>query len=116
VNDTNSPNPEPGEVPAASGPSREQRLARAREYQAQALQRPDPLAANFGVITSDLMVCAHLLAPIAQADLGRPAGPAQEPRDYRSTELYLRVVRQVERQGRVERQLAAPPSEARGGR
>jgi len=83
------------------------RQALVRAHQAQALQRPDPLAANLGVISGDLMGFAHVLAPAVQADLERTPTSAQSHRRFtHEAELYLKIVRQIDRLARIERQLS----------
>jgi hypothetical protein len=110
---------ETGEKAAAHGtptdgaPTREQRRALVRALQARAAGRPDPLAANLGVITADLIGIAHDLAAAVQADLAQGPGPAEgRQRLARDAELYLKFVRQIDRLAQLERQRPAPP----GGR
>ena len=100
----------PGEAP----PSREQRMALVGALQAQALRRPDPLAANLGVIAGDLMGFAHGLAAAAQAGLADGAASAEARRSFlHNLEVYLKVVRQIDRLAQLERQ-PPPPRKGEG--
>jgi hypothetical protein len=82
--------------------------------QAQALRRPDPLAANLGVIAGDLMGFAHGLAAAAQAGLADGAASAEARRSFlHNLEVYLKVVRQIDRLAQLERQ-PPPPRKGEG--
>jgi hypothetical protein len=84
-------------------------LALVRAFQAQAARRPDPLAANLGVISGDLMGFAHALAAAVQADLAQGATSAKGHRRFvQDAEVYLKVVRQIDRLAQLERQLSPP--------
>jgi hypothetical protein len=117
MNDTNPRAPVAGEGPSASPPSREQRLALVRALQAQALRQEDPLAANLGVLSADLMGFAHTLAPAVQAGLTAAAASAEGRRRFgQDAELYLKFVRQIDRLAQFARQRPSPPrGEAHGG-
>ncbi len=93
-----------------------ERMALVRALQAQAMARPDPLAANLGVITADLIGFAHTLAAAVQAALAREPGPAEgRQQASRDAELYLKFARQIDRLAQLERQLTAPPAGRREG-
>jgi hypothetical protein len=98
-------------------PSREQRLALVRALQAQALRQEDPLAANLGVLSADLMGFAHTLAATVQASLAEGAASAEGRQRFgQDAELYLKFIRQIDRLAQLERQRSQPPrSEPRGG-
>jgi hypothetical protein len=84
-------------------------MALARAFQARALQRPDPLAANLGVIAGDLMGLAHGLAAGVQANLARGTASAEgRQRFVQDAELYLKFVRQIGHFAQIERRLSPP--------
>lgn len=89
-------------------PPLSERLALVRAYQQQALARPDPLAANLGMIGGDMMSFAHVLAYQLQTQLAQGAVSEETRRRFAADmELYLRVVRQSDRLTQIERQLGA---------
>ena len=111
--DENGPR-RPETAGAGAPPTAGERAALAGAYQAAALRRDDPLSANLGVITGDLLHFAHSLAPAVKAGLAAREG-ATEDRHRRSAadfDAYLKLVRQIDRLAQLERQ-AAPA--ARGG-
>jgi hypothetical protein len=60
-----SPTGAPPIAGAAAAPSPgERRLQRVVEFQARALDEPDPLRANIGVLNSGMMHMAHLMEPM----------------------------------------------------
>jgi hypothetical protein len=100
-----------GAAPCEEAPTREQRLALVRGYQAEALRRQDPLAANLGVLSGDLVGLAHGFAELVKEGLAQ--GPAADrQRLYRDAELHLKYVRQIDRLAQMERR---PPPRGAGG-
>jgi hypothetical protein len=88
------------------------RMKLARTYQKQALERPDPLAANLGVITGDLMGLAHGLGHQVQTQMMQGAAFEDKQRLlFANMDLLLKIVRQVDRLAQIERQLGAPPAD-----
>jgi hypothetical protein len=89
------------------------RLALIRAFQAQAMTRANPLAANLAVINGDLM---HLVYQLQQAvDKSVTGSPTDFSQLARRAELLLRLVRQVDRLAQLDRQFtqAAEPSRKR---
>jgi hypothetical protein len=83
-------------------------MALVRAYQQQALARPNPLAANLGIVAADVMSFAHALAHQAQTELTQGAVSEETRRSFvANLELYLKVVRQSDRLVQIERQLGA---------
>ncbi len=105
------PNPAGDSLPPAkraetSGPTPVQRLEMIHRFQAEAMKRADPLAANLGVLSGDLMLFAFRISeavePVLTASVtseGKFGAFAQQ------AEMYLRVVRQLDRLAQIERQL-----------
>ena len=86
-------------------PTRADRRRLVAALQARALTQADPLAANLGVLTGDLMSVAHGLAEQLRAGAdGPPAAGAPRPPDV---DGFLKVLRQVDRLAEVGRRLAA---------
>ena len=111
MNETNTPPPNNGSARDTS-PTLGERRALVRTYQRQAMARPDPLAANLGVIAGDLMNISHALAMGLQIQLGQEEISAEKRRRFESNmELCLKVVRQFDRLAQIERQLGAASSE-----
>jgi hypothetical protein len=110
MNDTNSPAPGPGPAQGDGHLTHAQRQALARSFQAQAARRRDPLAANIGVITGDLMAIAHGVAAAVEVRLADGPGAAEAGRPLaQSIELYLRIVRQLDHNAKLERAPTPPP-------
>jgi hypothetical protein len=86
------------------GPSRHDRRRLVGALQAQALTRDNPLAANLGVLTGDLMLLAHGLAEQARAAADPPPGDRRHPPP--DVDTFLKVLRQVDRLAQVTRQAA----------
>jgi hypothetical protein len=81
------------------------------------MRRQDPLAANLGVITADLMGFAHALAAAVQGALARePASAEARRRLGQDAEVYLKLVRQADRLVQLDRQLSPTPRGAEGGK
>ncbi len=100
------------EPAAERGPTWSQRLALVRAYQLQAMARPDPLAANLGTITADLMSFAHALAFQVQTQLAQGTVAEEARRQFAAhMELYLKMLRQSDRLVQLERQLGAAAAE-----
>jgi hypothetical protein len=113
---TDEPPETPTDPSPPPGPSPAQRARLARAYQAAACRRPDPLAANLGVLTGDLLVLAHGFAEQVPAALAAAGpDPAADPRFARTVELYLKLLRQVDRLAQADRRTppAADPPSAR---
>jgi hypothetical protein len=107
-------------LPAASPPpevTSQQRQALVLALQNHALQRPDPLAANLGVLTGDLMGIAHSMANALSAAAGPESALGQAGAfALGRIETYLKVVRHIDRLLQVERQLSTPGRGASGYR
>lgn len=105
--------PTAGDPSANPGPlSSEQRLALVRAFQAQALDRANPLLANLGILSADLMGFSHLLAASVQTNLEQLPSSAQGRKDlFQNAELFLKFVRQIDRLAQIERQLEKPSRE-----
>ena len=89
-------------------PTWSERMALVRAYQQQALARPNPLAANLGIVAADVMSFAHALAHQAQTQLAQGTISEETRRRFvAQMELYLKVVRQSDRLAQIERQLGA---------
>jgi hypothetical protein len=117
VSDTSNKAPATGTTPGDAPPTLDQRLALVRAFQAQAMRRQDPRAANLGIISADLMGFAHGLAATVQANLAqRPASAEGRQRFIQDAEVYLKVVRQVNRLAQIERQLCPPTKGDEKGR
>ncbi len=101
--------PDNGAKQGAMALTRDQRMGLVRRYQALALQRQDPLAANLGILSADLMGFAHGLAARVQADLARELPDPEGQQSFqRDAELYLKFLRQIDRLAQIERQLSLP--------
>lgn len=89
------------------------RLALIRAFQAEAMRRAHPLAANLAVINGDLMQLVYRLRQTL--DESRTGSPTDFPQFAQQAELWLRLVRQVDRLAQLDRQLApaAEPSRKR---
>jgi hypothetical protein len=97
------------EVSQTPGPGPEEgRLALIRALQTPALAKPDPLVANLQVLNADLMLLAHRARELTEAALAGGQGPAEQEQFFRRAELYLKVVRQIDRLASLTRQLPAP--------
>jgi hypothetical protein len=100
----------PAIPPPAPAPTREQRQSLVRAYQLQAMKRPDPLAANLGVLQADLMQFAHDLAPTIQANLSQAAISSEGRKiSFQTIEQYLKIMRQIDRFTQIERGGPRPP-------
>ena len=94
-----SPDPKPDPNAAVTPIDRHELI---RKLQTAALARPDPLAANLGVLLGDMLRLAH-----ATTDRPHQAMAAQGPGVVRrETDSYLKVVREVERVARLDMELA----------
>jgi hypothetical protein len=108
MNETNSQGPTDGN-PSGMSPTSEDRMALVRAFQREAMKRPDPLAANLGVIAADLMGFAHGLAARVQESLSRAATSSGGRQQFvQNADLYLKFVRQIDRLAQLERQLSRP--------
>ena len=106
----NATNQTTSDHPSASdrAPTLSERMALVRAYQLQAMARPDPLAANLGMIAGDVMSFAHALASQAQTQLAQATISDETRRRFAANmELYLKLVRQSDRLMQLERQLSA---------
>jgi hypothetical protein len=92
--------PSPDRMPETSAAT-ERRLQRIRDLLAEALEYPDPLAANLGVIGSDL---AFLVWCVKDAITRSLAGSASEL-PVGEIDLLLRITRQLDRLAQVQRHL-----------
>jgi hypothetical protein len=110
-------NPSPEPIPAPTFPTVDQRQQLVRAMQQQSLKHADPLAANIGIITGDILMLAHALGDGLWPQLSEPAADGS-PRALHSIELYLRCTRTLDRYAqRVQKLVAAtPPSEQIIGR
>ncbi len=109
MDDDNTRTPDNGAKQEAMTLNRDQRMRLVQKYQALALQRQDPLAANLGILSADLLSFAHGLATLVRADLAQELpGPERHQKFFRDAELYLKFVRQIDRLAQIERQLSLP--------
>lgn len=97
---TDSPEPST----PSPGPTMADRLRLVGRLQAQAVARPNPLAANVGVLTGDVALFAHMQADRARAALTGPGGNA--PPSGEAAETFLKMVRQFDRLAQLEQRLA----------
>jgi hypothetical protein len=92
------------------------RLALIKKFQAEALQRPDPLAANLAVINADLMLVVYALRPPLEKSATRSdPSPEQQQQLARQATTYLAFVRQIDRLAQIDQRLlqaAEPPGGA----
>lgn len=79
----------------------ERRLQRIRDLSAEALEYPDPLAANLGVIGSDL---AFLVWCVKDA-ITRSLAASTSELPVGEIDLLLRITRQLDRLAQVQRHL-----------
>jgi bifunctional ADP-heptose synthase (sugar kinase/adenylyltransferase) len=87
-------------------------MALARKFQAKAAARSDPLAANLGVIMANLMMVAHTMGAAMQEWLSdAESASAALQQNERTTDTYLKVVRQIDRMARIDQQMAPPTEE-----
>jgi hypothetical protein len=68
--------------PGPSSRRRNRRLQRIQDYLHQALTNPDPLAANVGAISSDLMKVQYRLTKAVDTALARAQDPVEEFRSF----------------------------------
>lgn len=114
-----APEGSPQNPPSGSPPTRAELIER---YRQQALQKPDPLAANLALINSDLMLFDGGNAESVSLP---SAGPDQSPealqRFEKQLNRQLRLVRQIDRLTRINEELenrgssAARPGTHDGG-
>jgi hypothetical protein len=93
------------------------RLALIQRFQAEAVQRPDALAANLAVINADLMLVVYGLRQALEKSVTRPdPSPEQQQQLARQATTYLAFVRQIDRLAQLDKQLlkAAEPPEGAG--
>jgi hypothetical protein len=86
------------------GPTMADRLRLVGRLQAQALDRPDPLAANLGVIAGDVAMFVHCMAVRARAGLAAP--PAGGPPHGAEADTFLKMIRQFDRFAQLEQRWA----------
>jgi hypothetical protein len=96
--------PTPPVPPEPAAPTAAERAGLVAALQRAAAARPDPVAANLGVVLGDVLRVAHLMAdrPLAALADG-PPGPVR-----READTYLKVVREVDRIARLDRLVARP--------
>jgi hypothetical protein len=98
----------------------DQRMALVRKFQAKAAARSDPLAANHGIITGDLMMFAHTLGAAMQEWLTEAkSATAALDQNARAADMYLKFIRQLDRMTRIDSEIATPTEDssvARGPR
>jgi hypothetical protein len=97
--------------PPPAIPTLADRLHLVGRLQAQAIARPDPLAANVGVIAGDVAMFAHCVADRVRAGMANPnaGGPAASA----DADTFFKAVRQLDRMAQLEQRLADRGS--RGG-
>jgi len=75
------------------------------KLQAQAVQRPDPLHANLGVLTGDVLAVTYCLGECLKTRLPNlDANGSPSEAFFREADLYLRCVRQTDRLMHMEQQ------------
>jgi hypothetical protein len=97
--------------PSVAGLTPAQRQALARSLQAKALEDTDPLRGNLTAITGDLALLAHELNTLLQAGLASDRVTAGGRQRFTSDcELYLKLVRQVDRLAQLQSGRPRPPA------
>lgn len=92
---------------STSWPGREERLARIQAYQTRALENPNPHLANIELFDGDTMLLALLLRESMDKELVEGTATAEASRRFaQRSELFLKCIRQIDRNARVKRQLA----------
>jgi hypothetical protein len=105
----------PAKPPGRPWPSREERLARIRDYQAKALENEDPHLASLELIDGDVMLVALQIRQSMDSDLlGTTTAPEASRRFAQQSELLLKCIRQIERNASIKRQIARLDREERG--
>jgi hypothetical protein len=96
-------------------PSRAERLERIRAYQAQALERSDPHAANLELLDGDVMLLALSVKQSMEKGLieGTPT-PESSRRLGQQAEMFFRCMSQIGRNAAIIRQLSQLAKEAPG--
>jgi hypothetical protein len=89
------PTPAPGPDP---------RLERIEDLLREALGRPDPLDANLGALTSDLLAIAYRQKQAMDARAAAGAGPKSPRAQAADLDAYLKTVRQLDRLVQLQRQ------------
>lgn len=85
--------------------SRDQRLQLIGTFQARALQRSEPLAANLDVISGDLMLFAFRIREMMERDMASGLLTEAACQKFeRQADTYLKFIRQVDRLAQIERQ------------
>ena len=88
-------------------PTRADRQELVRAYQTQQMQRPNPLAANLGIITGDLINTANHIRELMEKNMVPGTASVEHCRRFdRQAELYLKFVRQVDRLAQITCRLA----------
>jgi hypothetical protein len=88
------------------------RLRLARLYQKQAMELPDPRAANMGVIKGDLMGLAHGLGHQVQTEMVQGAVfEGKQKQLFAKMDMFLKFVRQLDRLEQIERQFGTRPAD-----
>jgi hypothetical protein len=105
----------PAKPPGRPWPSREDRLARIREYQAKALENEDPHLGSLELLDGDTMLLALQIRQLMDNDLTGETATAEASRRFaQRSELFLKCVRQIDRNASIKRQIARMDREERG--
>lgn len=103
------------EAAERSWPSHEQRLAQILDYQARALENDDPHLANILLFDGDTMLLALKLRELMDKDLIEGTTTAEATRRFgQRAEMFLKAVRQIDRNARIKRQLVQLAKEDSG--
>ena len=86
------------------------RLEKIQEYLRHSLGKVDPLEANLGAVSADLMQMALRLKEAIEADLGARQLDHFE-KLMPAIDAYLRVTRQIDRLASLDRRLTSPQSQ-----
>jgi len=104
----NATNDQPGQS-NQSDTRPDEREALISRYQTEAMQQPDPLRANMGVVSADLMRMMYRYGKSTEMAWAKN-GPARDL--TRQAETMLKISREIERLARFDRQMdvkTSPP-------
>ncbi len=122
-NDTNTPAAGPDHRADVNGsarppkgpfPSHAQRLALIQDYQSRALEHADPHLASIALIDGDVMLLALHMRELMARDLIEGTSTTEGSRRFaQRADLFLKCVRQIDRNARIKRQLSQLGKEER---
>lgn len=99
----------PAQSAELAWPSRAERMQLIRDYQAQALKGENPHLANLELLDGDTMLLALRLRELIDKDLhdADTGTEADRRRFAQQTEMFLKCMRQIDRNARIKKQLAS---------